>query len=173
MERRRLLSTAAGATLAASLHGAPAKKSIIALTWIRLRNSPDQQLPRLRGFFAQSLVPAFKRAGSGPVGIFSISIGSDSPSVLVVNSYGDLAAMDALDEKLRDDKEFRKASDTYNSGPGLAYQRAERSLAPGVRLHAEDRSTSNGRPGREQDLRSSYLRKQYRRYPLPKNKNVR
>ncbi|MCW5980426.1 MAG: NIPSNAP family protein [Bryobacteraceae bacterium] len=130
MYRRNFLAAAA-AGAAVPLSAQAPKKSIVALSWIRFRNSPDQQMQRTREFVTQSFLPAYKRAGSGPIGVFSNAIGPDSPSMLVVSSYPDLASIDALEQKLMADREFRKAAEAYNSMPGLGYQRAERSLLRG------------------------------------------
>ena len=114
-----------------------------------MRNSADQQMQRIRDYLSQSLVPAFKRAGSGPVGLFSVSIGQGSPSVLVVISFPDLASIDSMEEKLTTDKEFRKAAEAYNTAPGLAYQRAEQSLlrafdsAPNIEVPPTEGRTGN------------------------------
>jgi hypothetical protein len=128
MKRRRFLAAAAGAALVSPVRAAAAKKSIIALDWIRMRNSPDQQMQRMRDFFGKSFAPAFKRTGFGPVGLFSNSIGPGSPAIVVVTGYPDLASLDVLEQKLMADKEFAKSAEALQGMPGLIYQRAERSL---------------------------------------------
>lgn len=125
---RRSFIAAASAGVATVSHAQSSKRSIIALSWVRLRNSPDQQMQRTRDFTTQTVLPAYKRAGSGPIGVFSNMIGPASPSILVVAAYPDLASIDTLEQKLMEDKEFRKSAEAFNSMPGLSYQRAERSL---------------------------------------------
>jgi hypothetical protein len=117
---------------AAALQPAPpTKKSVFVLTSIRMRNSPDQQVKRTSDFLSGAAVPAWKRAGAGPIGLFANLIGEQSPTVVVLVSYPSLAGMDEIDEKLAQDKELHKAAEAYYNLPGLGYQRIQSSLLRG------------------------------------------
>ena len=149
MKRRRFLAAAAGAAVVNPMSAAAAKKSIISMDWIRMRNSPDQQMQRMRDFLGKSFAPAAKRAGFGPLGLFSNSIGPGSPSILVVIGYPDFASLDSFEQKLMADKEFAKGAEGLMGLPGLIYQRAERSLlrafesAPNIEAPPTEGRTSN------------------------------
>jgi hypothetical protein len=92
-----------------------------------LRNSADNQRQRNNDFLKQQ-VAALQRAGAGPTGVFSNTIASDGPFLLVLTSYAGLAAMEQAQAKLAADAEYQKALDAYNALPGLNYERMESSL---------------------------------------------
>lgn len=128
MKRRTLLGTAGFAALAGAQTQPADKRAIIELTTVRMRNTRDNQARRTNEFISQRVAPAMKRAGSGPVGLFSISTGEHSPSLLVLTSYPSLAAYDDFLSALSGDAEFREAAASYYSEPTLGFQRVESSL---------------------------------------------
>lgn len=129
MTRRKLVTAAGGVALAsASASAAESKPVILQLTKLRLRNSADNQRARCTDFFGKTLLPAFQRAGFGPVGFFSSLVGPDTPYLLVVGSFASLAAIETDTAKLMADSEYRKGLEAFDAQPGLNYVRAERSL---------------------------------------------
>lgn len=98
------------------------------LTWIRMRNSPDEQLRRTSEFLTQIWLPASKRAGAGPVGLFTQTIGEQSPAILTLATYAGLADFERTQKALESDREYRKAAEEFYGRRGLAYQRLESSL---------------------------------------------
>jgi hypothetical protein len=131
MQRRTFLAASAGAGWARPLFSAANKKSIFELTYFRLRNSPDSQMARTSELLSEAFLPAAKRAGIGPVGLFSGVIAQHSPFILSLVSFPSLAAMEEAEGKLGEDREFRKAVDAYYAKPGLGYMRMESSLLRG------------------------------------------
>lgn len=126
MQRRTFLAGGAALPLAAS-QSAPVK-ALMVLTWIRMRNSLDEQLRRTSEFLAQFLLPAFKRAGAGPVGLFTQTIGEQSPAILTLVSYPGWPEFERIGRALEQDKEYRKAAEEFYGRRGLPYQRLESSL---------------------------------------------
>lgn len=122
------MGTAAGMTLLDSNAATAAKRSIIELRYIRMRNTAENQMQRTSDFLKSSAVPALKRAGVGPLGFFASVIAPESPFVLALAAFPDMAAMEAAREKEAADREYLRGRDAFNAGPGLSYQRLESSL---------------------------------------------
>jgi hypothetical protein len=128
MTRRQFLPSAAATLELAGQAAEPAARSIIELSYYRLRNSADNQRQRLSQFIERSLAPALRRAGGGPMGTFANSIGADGPFILLVTQYPSLAGYEQVRNKLTADGEYSKALETFNAQPGLNYERGERML---------------------------------------------
>ena len=128
MQRRTFLKAMAGCGLANSMFAATPKGSIIELRQYSMRNNSDAQMQRTSEFIEKYALPAGKRSGEGVSGVFANMIGPDGPYLLLVNSYGSLAAMEAIQSKSSEDKEFMQALDAYYSRPGLGYERVKVSL---------------------------------------------
>ncbi len=128
MTRRQFLPSAAAAMDMAGQSGEAPSRSIIELSYYKLRNSADNQRQRLSQFVERSYVPAFRRAGGNTLGVFANSIGADGPFLLLVSQYPSLAGYEQIRGKLLADGEFSKALDAFNAQPGLGYERGERML---------------------------------------------
>lgn len=156
MQRRSFFSAAAGAGFAGSAAAAPDdKRGIIELSYLWLRNNEHQQPQRTRDFLSNAIAPALKRAGSGPVGLFSNLMGMRSPSYFVVNQYESLAARDEVAAALQADKEVNEAARDYYSNSEPGFERIEKSLLRGFRTmpKIEAPPTEEGRPARVFELR--------------------
>lgn len=125
MQRRTFLSLAGAAM---PLAAASAKKAVFVLTSIRMRQGPEQQAERTSRFLATAAIPAMKRAGAGPVGLFGNLIAEQSPTIHLLVSYPSLADLEAGMDKLAQDAEYQKEAEAYYKAPGLAYQRLHSSL---------------------------------------------
>lgn len=122
------MGATAGLTLMDTIAAPPAKKSIIELRYIRMRNTADNQMQRTTDFLKNTAVPALKRAGAGPLGFFAGVIAPETPFILSVATFPGMAAMEAAREKEAADEEYIHGRDAYNAGPGLSYDRLESSL---------------------------------------------
>ena len=131
MKRRTFFAGTAGAGLAMPLAQGAQQKSILELTYIRMRNNEHNQSRRSRDFLEKSLKPALKRSGSGPVGLFSNLIGEQSPNLVVLTSYAGLGEMEAAGKKLAADEKFAEDLKAYYALEGLGFQRVEKSLLRG------------------------------------------
>jgi hypothetical protein len=125
MTRRTFASALAASGAAASAAADAPARAIIELRYIYLRNSADNQRQRTSQFLERSAVPALKRSGAAPVGVFASSIAPESPFLLALASYPSLAAMEQSRAKLAADDEYQKALKAFDSQPGLNYVRME------------------------------------------------
>jgi hypothetical protein len=128
MNRRQFMGVAAGSAGLAGIPAAAAgpNNAILELRHYRLRTG--SQVDRTSKFLNDYLVPAMKRAGMGPIGCFSPSIGPHSPSVLVLISYPSLTGVGAAREHLAADREYQRGFEEYNSMSELPYIRVDSSL---------------------------------------------
>ena len=122
------MGAASGMALLETNAAPPAKKAILELRYIRMRNTADNQMQRTTDFLKNTAVPALKRAGVAPLGFFASVIAPDGPFILALASFPGMAAMEAAREKEAADQEYVRGRDAYNSGPGLSYERLESSL---------------------------------------------
>lgn len=105
-----------------------AKKSVVELRTIHMRNTPENQMQRTSDFLKNVAAPALKRAGAGPLGFFASVIGAESPFIMALATFPSLAAMETARDKQAADQEYLRGRDAYNSGPGLSFERLESSL---------------------------------------------
>lgn len=110
-----------------SASAAVSKNAIIELRQFQLRNTADDMRGRTSEHLGKAFLPALKRAGAGPAGLFTSSISPDSPYILMVSSYASLGDWDSIRDKVGQDKEYQKARDAFYAA-GLTYVRMETSL---------------------------------------------
>ena len=128
MNRRQFTKSGAGVLLSSSMKGAPAKRSVLEMRYLKLRTGADNQMQRASDFLAKGALPALQRAGGGPVGFFASVIAPESPFILTVAQFPSLAAMETIREKQAADPEYAKAREAYTAGSEPSYQRLESSL---------------------------------------------
>jgi len=106
-----------------------AKRSIIELRTIQMRNTTDNQMQRTTAFLQNVAAPALKRAGAGPLGFFVSVIAPESPFIVTLTAFPDgFAAMETVREKQSADQEYIHGRDAYNSGTARGYERLESAL---------------------------------------------
>ncbi|HXE15083.1 MAG TPA: NIPSNAP family protein [Bryobacteraceae bacterium] len=81
-------------------------------------------------YLKNALVPGLNRLGIKPVGVFSVTIGPQSPATYVLLPSASLETLAMADLRLWDDQEYRKAGDDFLKIPAKdpAYVRVESSL---------------------------------------------
>ena len=96
-----------------------------------LRTGPMQKL--FDDFYREAALPAMNRAGIGPVGVFSVLFGPDSPTMYVLMPHKSLAAFADANDRVHADPDYQKlGADFTNALPASpAYVRTENFL-----LHA-------------------------------------
>lgn len=104
------MTLAAGDALAQPRASAPAPE-LYELRTYHLVNGPMRA--RLDGYLRDAFIPAARRAGCGPIGVFTVSIGPASPSVLVLIPHPTIADFTALPTRL--------AADTGHAQAGAAF----------------------------------------------------
>jgi hypothetical protein len=139
MRRRSFLSssvTASAASLAgvtASAQGAEPARELYELRRYQLRNGPRQGL--VDAYMKDALLPALKRLGIGPVGVFNVMLGPDSPSLHVLIPHKSAESLVTLSGRLAADAAYTEAAAAYLDVPPTepAFVRLESWL-----LHAFD-----------------------------------
>lgn len=170
MQRRQFVkSTLAGAALGAAgpvpAHAVPtatapgaADRALYELRTYELRS--DLEPARAQQFVGQHLVPALRRAGAGPVGVFTPDAGLPQPGLVVFVPYPSLAAFGAAAERLAADAAYRAATDAWERGTGspggLPYVRYDVALYRAFAGHPqlEVPPIAAGRPPRLFELRT-------------------
>ena len=98
------------------------------LRFYRLRRGPMQK--RFDDFYREAALPAINRAGTSPVGVFSLSAGGDTPGMYVLLPHKSADSVMQLWERVHADAEFQKAGAEFiNAAPtDPSYVRIESSL---------------------------------------------
>jgi hypothetical protein len=123
-----MLTASIGATAAlAGAQEAP-KRAFFELRCYYMRNSKSNQVQRTTEFVSRAYLPAARRAGIGPVGIFSAVIAPETPFLIVVSGHLSLAAMQASMDKMAADAVYRKGLADFDANPELPYVRVESTL---------------------------------------------
>jgi hypothetical protein len=138
MKRRNFLKTSVAAASIGSLAtvfnasaedktAAPARE-FYELRLYHLRKGPKQKL--FDSFYRDAAIPAFGRAGVGPVGVFSLMIGPDSATMYVLIPYSSPEAFVSTTDHLLNDPEYLKAGEEFLGAPSgdPSYVRVESSL---------------------------------------------
>ena len=131
MKRRSLIQSALGTAAvagAANLAAASGRPAIFELRRYQLRNGDDNQSQRLNEFLSKIGLPAASRAGVGPIGVFGSVIAENTPFVITVASHASLAALEASQDKMAADKEYRAAREAFFGTSHVAYTRVETRL---------------------------------------------
>jgi hypothetical protein len=123
--RRDLItsSLAAGA-LSPNAQTATTKSAYYEMRYFRMRNDKSEQPRRTNAFLKDTYLPAAKKAGAGPIGLFGAVIGPDTPFTLCLSSYPSLAAMETARDKLAASEEYQKGLAEYNAGES-AFERMD------------------------------------------------
>lgn len=93
-----------------------------------LRRGPATAL--VNTYLEQALLPACGRAGTGPVGVFNVSIGPNSPTVFVLITHRSADSYARLPDQLLNDAAYLDAGRPYLETPATdpAFVRIETSL---------------------------------------------
>lgn len=106
---------------------APARE-FYELRLYHLRRGPKQKL--FDDFLRDAALPAMKRVGAGPVGVFNVMTGQDSPTVYVLITYKSIGELITLNERLFADVDFAKTGAEVLNAPAAdpTYVRVENSF---------------------------------------------
>jgi hypothetical protein len=114
-----MLATAAGGAVTVAAAQEAAKSAFFELRYYRMRNSRTNMVQRTTAFLSKGYVPAARRAGIAPVGLFSATIAPEAPFLLVLSGYPSLGAMQASLEKLAADRVSKLLTEYLRRGPRL------------------------------------------------------
>jgi hypothetical protein len=93
-----------------------------------LRRGPREQL--MTAYVRDALVPALRRHGTGPVGVFTVAVGPDAPTLHLLVPHPTMASVATLPERLAADAEYRRIGAPVLDAPAAEppYDRIESSL---------------------------------------------
>ena len=122
MERRKFLasSLAASALAAVSsteyLQAAPITgREFYQLRLYRLVSGPQRKLAD--AYFRDALIPALNRLGITPVGVFNLTIGSETPTAYVLMPSLSLETLVTIEDRLAQDAEYMKVGAPFLNTP--------------------------------------------------------
>jgi hypothetical protein len=98
------------------------------LRMYHLRRGPKQKL--FDDFFREVSLPAMNRNGIGPVGVFSVMVGPDSPTMYLLIPHKSIESLATATDRVTSDPEYQKAGASFINMPAAdpAYVRVESSL---------------------------------------------
>ena len=138
MKRRDFLKSSlviSGAAGLSSLLESPAAeqktettREFYELRLYHLRRGPQQLL--FDNFYREASVPAMNRAGIGPIGVFTVAYGPDSPTLYVLIPHTSIESFATALDRVRSDTEYQKAGAAFINAPATdpSYVRVESSL---------------------------------------------
>src|SRR3974390_2546188 len=128
MERRKFLASSlaasalaitgsAGAAEAApgSMASGTKSREFYQLRRYHIRSGPQRKL--CDDFFRDALIPALGRAGIGPVGVFDLSIGPDTPTIYVLMPGASAEALATIETRLGQDADYVKVGAAFLTAP--------------------------------------------------------
>jgi len=132
MKRRQFLAGSIAAPMLAA--GAPPqstgdkKREYYVLRRYHLQNGPQHKLTE--SFLAEALAPGLNRLGISPVGVFSVSVGPESPAYYVLIPGTSAESLATVDFRLEQDAEYMKSGEAFLKAPDKqpAYVRVESSM---------------------------------------------
>jgi NIPSNAP len=142
MKRRKFLQTSAvvagAGTLAAITRASGADKAESAarefyeLRLYRFRKGSKQKM--FEDFCRDAGIPALNRAGIGPVGVFNVTTGPDTPAMYVLIPHKSAESVITLNDRLHDDAEYQKVGAEFINAPATdpSYVRIESSFMAAI-----------------------------------------
>jgi NIPSNAP len=124
MQRRQFLAASLAASATAMSRNAEAQtpaatsREYYQIRRYQLQTGPQQKLAE--SYFGDALIPALTRLGIGPVGVFSLNIGQETPAYYTLIPSTSVDAVASLDLKLAQDADFLKASEPFWNAPAAA-----------------------------------------------------
>jgi hypothetical protein len=126
MERRKFLaSSLAASALAVTRPGNTAEaaqgmmsskgREFYQLRRYHINSGPQRKL--CDDFFRDALIPALGRLGIGPVGVFDLSIGPDTPSIYMLMAGTSAEKLATVENLLGKDDEYNKAGASFLTAP--------------------------------------------------------
>lgn len=126
MERRKFLAsslaasalavTAPGGMMEAAQGSMAAKgREFYQLRRYHINSGPQRKL--CDDFFRDALIPALGRLGIGPVGVFDLSIGPDTPSIYVLMPGASAEKLATVENLLAKDDEYSKTGVAFLTAP--------------------------------------------------------
>jgi hypothetical protein len=153
MNRRKAITTLAASPLLAAA-AAAVRPQYYELRKFELRNGTQPQ--RTNDFLAQHFMPAAKRAGLGPIGVFSsINFGSESsPFLLLLLTYSSFADVENTWSRIISDSALASALGQWHKPMDPGYARSENMVLRAFAGHPQLRIPPATREGHIFELRT-------------------
>lgn len=118
----------AGASSQAAESNRGSSREFYELRVYHLRRGPKQKL--FDDFYREAVIPALNRIGVGPIGVFSVMFGPDSPSMYALIPHKSAESFATSADRMRADPEFQKAGAAFINAPATdpSYVRVESSF---------------------------------------------
>jgi hypothetical protein len=115
---------------------------------LRVYSLPSRNQERLDGYLSRALLPALKRAGIGPAGVFVENEGEDKRKVYVLIVHPSAEQVVTLSARLHADEEYHKAAKEYlDARPDdPVYTRINSSLLRAIEGMPRLAKTDTGKP---------------------------
>lgn len=139
MNRRNFLDTSVAASAVAiggvqsstasqSMTGNSGSREYYELRRYQLRSGAEPKL--LEKYLAETLIPGLNRLSLKPIGVFTLTLGPQTPAVYLLIPANSLDVLVNAESKLAADEEFLKSGSAFLSAPAKepAYERVESSL---------------------------------------------
>src|SRR5437660_5372909 len=138
MKRREFLKASLAATSVAGLtsaletsaaeKGEKFSREFYELRLYHLRRGPKQQV--FDDFYREASIPAMNRAGIGPIGVFNVAYGPDSPTMYVLIPHKTIESFGTALDRVRSDADYQKAGAGFINAPATdpSYVRVDSSL---------------------------------------------
>ena len=134
MQRRQFLAASLAASAAAYTRQANAQpaaapsREFYQLRRYQLQSGPQTKLTE--SYFSEALVPALTRLGMGPIGLFQLTFGSETPIYYSLIPGSSVESLATVDFHLAQDAAFLKAAEPFWNAPAAApaFVRVESSL---------------------------------------------
>jgi hypothetical protein len=135
MKRRTFLQSSLAVTGLATLNlraadstATPAAREYYELRQYHLRRGPNQK--RFDDYAREAAIPALNRNGIGPVGVFHVMAGPDSPTAWVLIPHQTIESFATATDRMRADAEYQKTGAEFINTPASdpTYVRVESSL---------------------------------------------
>jgi hypothetical protein len=137
MKRRAFLQSSLAVTGLATLNvnlrgaeggGTPPVREYYELRQYHLRRGPNQK--RFDDYAREAAIPALNRIGIGPVGVFHVMTGPDSPTAWVLIPHATLESFATATDRMRADAGYQQAGADFIHTPAAdpTYVRVESSL---------------------------------------------
>jgi NIPSNAP len=128
MQRRDFLRlSAVGALSSGAMMAAESESSnqYYELRFVECHNSKANQSARVSEFLEKHHLPMTRRLGLGPVGYFQVSLGADTPKLIVLTTYNSIAEVESKRAAMLADKEWMQAVEEFGAADQAPYDRQE------------------------------------------------
>ena len=129
MQRRHFLASSLAASAAALSNAAePPARQYYELRRYHLVSGPQQKLTS--SYLERALVPGLNRLGMGPIGVFDLYLGPETPAVYVLIPSNSLDTLANSEFRLAKDDEYQRAGEAFLKAPAKEppFERVESSL---------------------------------------------